>query len=343
MKLTRRNFVKLASIAGLFGFTGALAGCSDKSAGTKNIAIAEKLPIDEKAKVYFTEHIDAEHLIAIYQKINANIVGKVGIKIHTGEPNGPNILRPELVKPFQAQVPNSAIIETNTLYSGPRSTTEHHRKVLKTNGWTFCPVDILDEDGDVDFPVSGGFHLKKVAMGAHLKDYDSLIVLTHFKGHAMGGFGGSLKNIAIGMASGHVGKVQVHGYNTALGMPPKDVNWFDGTFPLKEELMERMADSGKATCDYFGKHIVFLNVMRRMSVDCDCAGTRAAEPTCADVGILASTDILAIDQACCDLVYTANDTKDLRERIESRHGLRQLSAMAEHKMGNPQYELISVD
>ena len=160
----------------------------------------------------------------------------------------------------------------------------------------------------------------------------------------MGGFGGSLKNIAIGMASGHVGKLQVHGYDgEKFGMPPY-VEWFDGvTFPLKEELMERMADSGKATCDYFGKRIVFINVMRRLSVDCDCAGIHAAEPTMADVGILASTDILAIDQACCDLVWSASDSADLRERIESRHGLRQLSAMAELKMGNPQYELISVD
>jgi hypothetical protein len=193
--------------------------------------------------------------------------------------------------------------------------------------------------------VNGGFHLQEVAMGGHLANYDSIVVLTHFKGHAMGGFGGSLKNIAIGMASGHVGKLQVHGYDgTKFGMPPTNVDWFDGiTFPLKEELMERMADSGKATCDHFGKRIVFLNVMRRLSVDCDCAGTYAAEPTMADVGILASTDILAIDQACCDLVWTANDSADLRERIESRHGLRQLSAMAEHKMGNPQYELIGID
>ena len=178
-------------------------------------------------------------------------------------------------------------------------------------------------------------------MGGHLVDYDSVIVLTHFKGHAMGGFGGSLKNIAIGMASGHVGKAQVHGYDKIKGMPPADDWWMN--VPMQEEFMELMADSGKATCDFFGKRIVFINVMRRMSVDCDCAGTSAAEPTMADVGILASTDILAIDQACCDLVWTATDSKDLRERIESRHGLRQLSAMAEHKMGNSQYELISVE
>ena len=172
---------------------------------------------------------------------------------------------------------------------------------LQTNGWTFSKIDIMDEDGDVNLPVRGGKYLQEVAMGAHLVNYDSLIVLTHFKGHAMGGFGGSLKNIAIGCASGQHGKRQVHGYlEGPMPFGPKEL----AAMPLKEELMERMADSGKATCDYFGKKIVFLNVMRRMSVDCDCAGTRAAEPTIPDIGICASTDILAIDQACCDLVYS---------------------------------------
>jgi len=333
MKLTRRNFVKLAGIAGLFGLTGAIAGCSDKSAGTKNIAEADKLPINEKATVYFTKHIDAEHLIAIYQKINANIVGKVGIKLHTGEPHGPNILQPDLVQPFQAQIPNSAIIETNTLYSGPRSTTERHRKVLKTNGWTFCPVDILDEEGDVNFPVSKGFHLKEVAMGSHLTNYDSLIVLTHFKGHSMGGFGGSLKNIAIGCASGEVGKAQVHGL--------KD----KGEWIMGELLMEYLADSGKAICDHFGKQIVYINVLQRLSVDCDCAGAGAAAPVMPDLGILASTDILAVDKAAVDMIYNfPDDSKnDLITRIESRNGLRQLSAMAEHEMGTTNYEIISID
>ena len=274
--------------------------------------------------------------------VNGEIFGRVGIKLHTGEPHGPNILPRDWVRAFQAQVPNSNIIETNTLYNAARYTTEGHRDTIRTNGWDFCDVDIMDDDGSTfTLPVNGGFHLNEVAMGGHLANYDSVVVLTHFKGHAMGGFGGSLKNIAIGMASGHVGKVQVHGYDTAMGMPPAR-DWASKV-PLKEEFMERMADSGKATCDHFGKRIVFINVMRRMSVDCDCAGTSAAEPTCADIGILASTDILAIDQACCDFVWTASDTADLRERIESRHGLRQLSAMAELKMGNPQYELIQVD
>ena len=290
------------------------------------------------AKVYFTKTIDAAHLIKLYKLINESIYGKVAIKLHTGEKHGPNILPRDMVKEFQAQVPNSAIVECNTLYAGDRFNDEGHRETLKVNGWTFCPVDIMDEgDKTVNFPVKNGFHLKEVAMGAHLADYDSLIVLTHFKGHAMGGFGGSMKNIAIGCASGHLGKAQVHGVDPN-NVPENYLEW-----PMKEYFMELMADSAKATCDHFGKHIVFLNVMRRISVDCDCAGVTAAEPTMKDIGIAVSTDILAVDQACADLIYTAADSHDMKERIESRHGLRQLSAMAEKGMGNPQYELIEVE
>ena len=296
--------------------------------------------IGSAAKVYFTKKIDAESLIKIYKLVNENIFGKVAIKLHTGEKNGPNILPRDMVQKFMAQIPDSKIVECNTLYHGDRYTTEDHRETLKINGWTFSDVDIMDENEEiVNFPVNGGLHLKEVAMGGHLANYDSLIVLTHFKGHMMGGFGGSLKNIAIGCASGHKGKAQVHGLD--LNNLPGDDE--DDKWPLGEYFMELMADSGKATCDHFGKNIIFINVMRRMSVDCDCAGVEAEEPTIADIGICASTDILAIDQACCDLIYSARDGKDLIERIETRQGLRQLSAMKELKMGNPQYELIEID
>ncbi len=290
------------------------------------------------AKVYFTKVIDAEHLIKLYKLVNENIYGKVAIKLHTGEKHGPNILPRDMVKAFQAQVPDSAIVECNTLYPGDRFDDKGHRETLEVNGWTFCPVDIMDEgDKTVDLPVRNPFHLKHVAMGAHLINYDSLIVLTHFKGHAMGGFGGSMKNIAIGCASGHLGKAQVHGVDPA-NVPENYLEW-----PDKEYFMELMADSAQATMNYFGKHIVYINVMRRLSVDCDCAGVTAAEPTMADLGIVASTDILAADQACVDMVYAASDSADLKERIESRVGMRQLSAMAEKKLGNPQYELITID
>ena len=329
MSMTRRNFVKMAGVVGLVGLTGLATACGEEKKAAADSA-DKKETSAEKSKVYFTKKIDAENLIKLYQKINSEISGKIAIKLHSGEPHGPNILPREMVQKFQAQIPNSTIIEANVAYGGARATTERHLETLKTNGWTFCPVDIIDADGDVNFPVNGGFHLKEVAMGKNLANYDSLIVLTHFKGHAMGGFGGSLKNIAIGCASGAKGKRQVHGLEDY------------GSWVTGELLMELMADSGKAICDHFGKKIVFLNVMRRMSVDCDCAGTSAKEPTMADIGILASTDILAIDQASVDLVYAASDSKDLRERIESRKGLRQLSAMKELKMGNSQYDLIEI-
>lgn len=303
--------------------------------GSKNVT-GEKYQ-GSAAKVYFTKTIDAEHLIKLYKMIDENIYGKVAIKLHTGEKNGPNILPRDMVKAFQAQIPNSVIVECNTLYHGDRYDTEGHRDTLKVNGWTFCPVDIMDEgEKIVNFPVKNGFHLKEVAMGANLVNYDSLIVLTHYKGHVMGGFGGSMKNIGIGNASGHLGKAQVHGVDPN-NVPP------DSEWPGGEYFMELMADSAQATCDYFGKHIVFLNVMRRISVSCDCEGIAAAEPTMKDIGIAVSTDILAVDQACCDMIYAASDSHDMKERIETRQGLRQLSAMAEKGMGNPQYELIEVE
>ena len=319
-EISRRNFVKLAGVTA--------AGVALYNFGGESVTAQ---PAAEKSKVYFTKKIDAEHLIQLYQKINSEIGGKVAIKLHSGEPHGPNILPRDMVQKFQAQIPNSTIIEANTAYGGARANTASHKKTLQTNGWNFSKVDIIDEEGDINFPVNGGFHLKEVAVGSHLANYDSLVVLTHFKGHAMGGFGGSLKNIAIGCASGKKGKLQVHGV-------PKFGKWI-----LGEPLMELMADSGKAICDHFGKKIVFLNVMRRMSVDCDCAGTSAAEPTIADIGMVASTDILAIDQACVDMVFAAPDGKDLVERIKSRSGLRQLTAMKELHMGNNQYNLISID
>ena len=290
--------------------------------------------------VYFTRDLSAEGLLKIFKRISANLTGKTAIKLHTGEPHGPNILPREMVKAFQAHVPNSNIVETNALYEGGRDTTEKHRATIALNGWDFCPVDIRDEEGTVMLPVRGGKHFKEISMGGHIVNYDSMIVLTHFKGHAMGGYGGSMKNIAIGCADGKIGKRWIHG--VPLG---KELNDARDVIFWKEKLMETMAESAKATIDYFGKHIVFINVMRRMSVDCDCAGDLAAEPTIPDIGILASTDLLAIDQASIDLVYAQpkKDRHDLVERIESRHGLHQLVAMRELKMGNPQYELISID
>lgn len=290
-----------------------------------------KLPI-----VYFTRDISPNGLVKLYKKVNKDIKGKVLIKFHTGEPHGPNILPKDMVKALVDVIPNSSLGDTNTLYKGERYTTEQHRNTIKINGWDkIANVDILDEEGTINFPVKGGKHFKEVSMGGHLANYNSLVVLTHFKGHAMGGFGGSIKNIAIGCADGRIGKAQVH------AAPDNEdySKWLMGA-----PFMENMVESAKATVDHFGKNITFLNVLRRMSVDCDCAGISAAEPTIKDIGILASTDIVAIDQASIDLVYKApqEELKDIKERIESREGLHQLEYGEQIGLGSRKYQLVEV-
>ena len=214
-------------------------------------------------------------------------------------------------------------------------TTGQHRKTLKTNGWTFCPVDIMDDEGTFNLPVNGGKWFDYMSVGNHLMNYDSMLTLTHFKGHQMGGFGGSNKNIGIGCADGRIGKKMIH---TAQG---SDDMWSIAM----EELMERMTESTKATIDHFGKNVAYINVMRNMSVSCDCEGVEAEPVVTPNVGILASLDILAIDQASVDIVYAMkkNERHALQERIETRHGLRQLSYMKELGMGNDRYILIDLD
>ena len=274
----------------------------------------EKTAVNNKALVYFSQDISPVSLIKLYDKINQDIYGKVAIKIHTGEKNGPNILPREMVMALQQHVPDSNLVETN--------------------GWDFCTVDIMDEEGAVMLPVKGGKHFQEMSIAKNMLNYDSMIVLTHFKGHTMGGFGGSMKNIAIGNADGRIGKAMLH---TSDPSNPWEYS--------QERFMENMAESAKATTDFFGKQIIYINVLRNMSVDCDCAGLAAAPPTTPDIGILASTDILAVDQASIDLVFALPDAAkhDLQERIESRRGLRQLSYMKELSMGNDQYELITIE
>lgn len=288
----------------------------------------------KKAVVYFTRDLSAEGLKKVYSKINQNLTGKVAVKLHTGEPHGPNILPREWVKELLTQIPNGTIVETNVLYDSPRQTTKGHRETLKINGWTFSPVDIMDEDGAVMIPVKGGKHFKEMSVGKHMLNYDSMLVLTHFKGHAMGGYGGSMKNIAIGCADAKIGKAMIHGSSN-------DNTW--GTSGAR--FQENMAESAKATVDHFAPHIAFINVLRNMSVDCDCAGTSAAPVKAHDIGILASTDLVAVDQASIDMVYQLPEAElhDLRERIESRKGLRQLSYMKELGMGTGEYELVDLD
>lgn len=317
---SRRGFLKSGTLA-----AGALA------AGVLLKHSPALAAPQEKAQVFFSREISAQALQKLYARVNQGMGGKIAVKLHTGEPHGPNILPREMVRAFQAAIPDSTIVECNVLYPSPRQTTQGHLETLQTNGWTFCPVDIMDADGDVDLPVPGGKWLKKVAVGKHLLAYDSMLALTHFKGHTMGGFGGALKNIAIGCASGKVGKAQIHRQGADL--------WSGGP-----RFMERMVEGGKAVTAHFGPRITYINVLRNMSVDCDCAGTGAAQPTAPDLGILASTDILAVDKASVDMIYALPEAqrRDLVERIESRSGLRQLTYMKEQGMGNDQYDLITL-
>lgn len=290
----------------------------------------------EQSHVYFTRDLSAEGLRKAFAKVSRNITGKVSIKLHTGEPHGPNIIpRPWVEALVKNDLPEASIIETNTYYEGGRYTTEEHRKTLEINGWTFCPVDITDADGTAPLPVKGGKWFTEMIMGKNILNYDSLFVLTHFKGHAMGGFGGSAKNIGIGCADGRIGKGMIH---RAEG---SDDLWSI----TEEEFMERMMESAKAVVDHFEGHIGFVNVLRNMSVSCDCEGVAAAPVVTPNIGILASLDILAVDQASVDLVYALNDSDNhaLRERIESRHGHRQLTYMKELGMGNDRYSLIDLD
>ena len=290
----------------------------------------------EESVVYFTRDLSAEGLIKIYRRISEHLQGKIAVKLHTGEKNGPNILpRPWVEQLLKSELPEATIVETNSYYEGDRYTTEQHRETLAVNGWTFAPVDILDEDGAAPLPIEGGKWFKEMYVGKHLLNYDSLLVLTHFKGHTQGGFGGSNKNIGIGCADGRIGKAMIH------TTPNQDNQWDIA----KEEFMERMTESAKSVVDHFGERIVFVNVMRNMSVSCDCEGIYAEPVVTPNVGICASVDILAADQACVDMVYamTPHDRHALVQRMESRHGLRQLSYMKELGMGHDKYRLVDID
>ena len=267
--------------------------------GNKYIPYEERT--GESSVVFFTRDLSEEGLKKIDDRVSSVLTGRVAIKLHTGEAEGPNIIpRPWVRELIETRLPEAAIIETNTYYEGSRYTTEAHRKTLEINGWTFCPVDIT----------------------------------THFKGHVMGGFGGSNKNIGIGCADGRIGKKEIHSY-------PDGGMWSIA----EEELMERISESTKATVDFFAPHVCFINTMRNMSVSCDCEGPEAEPVVTPDVGFVASLDILAADSACMDLIYSLPDGggKALIERVESRHGLRQLSYMKELGMGHDRYTLIDID
>ena len=292
----------------------------------------------EKSKVYFTKEITPESLIKIYEAMGKELTGKVAVKLSTGEAGGHYYLNPNLIKDLVHKV-NGTIIECNTAYAGKRNTTKDHWETIKDHGFMeIAKVDIMDEEGDMAIPVENGFHLKENYVGEHLKNYDSILVLSHFKGHAMGGFGGALKNISIGIGSSN-GKAWIH----TAGKTKKPEELWDN-LPEQDHFLESMADASKAVIDYIGKeNMLYINVANNLSVDCDCDSNPHA-PEMADLGIFASVDPVALDQACYDAVINAEDQgkKALIERMDSRHGIHTVEAANKLGIGNREYEIVNI-
>ena len=282
--------------------------------------------------VYMTREITPEGLMAVYQALQWEPQGRVAVKLSTGEPPASNYLRPELIAGL-VQSLDGTIVECNTAYGGSRAETAMHYQVAEDHGFTaIADFQILDEDGSMTLPVQGGTRLSENYVGAAFDDYDSYLVLSHFKGHSMAGYGGAIKNISIGLGSSE-GKAWVHSAGSSRTNP-----WGGD----QDAFLESMAEAGKSVSDYLGDQIVYINVMNRLSVDCDCDGN-PAEPDMHDIGILASTDPVALDQACIDLVYGAEDGQSLVNRIESRNGLHTLEHAQQIGLGSRSYELVSID
>jgi hypothetical protein len=285
------------------------------------------------AKVYFSKEITPEKVVELYKLTGKNLEGKVAVKIHSGEAGNQNFLKPEFWKPMIDYV-NGTVVECNTAYEGQRNTTEKHRKLMEQHGWTkYFPVDLLDGEGPDDvLEIPNGKVIKKNYVGKNLKNYDSMLVLSHFKGHPMGGYGGALKQLSIGVASS-AGKAYIHG----AGDPEKI--WTSD----HDQFLESMADAAGSVVKHFGGNVVYVNVMKNMSVDCDCCAV-AEDPCMKDIGILISTDPVAIDKACLDLVYASDDKgrDHLIERIESRNGAYTIECAEKLGIGNTDYELKEV-
>ena len=286
-----------------------------------------------KSKVYFTRKIDSDSLCAIYDALGITLHGKVAVKISTGEPGGHHYLNPQLIKPLVDKV-GGTIVECNTAYEGRRYNTKDHWQAIRDHGFMdIAPCDIMDEDGEMSIPVTNGVHLSENFVGAHFANYDSMLVLNHFKGHAMGGFGGALKNMSIGIASSH-GKAHIHG----VGEPSKIWTADHDSF------LECMADADKAVMDYIGRrNMACVSVANLLSVDCDCDSNPHA-PEMADIGIFSSLDPVALDQACVDAVYASDDPGKaaLIERMESRHGIHTIEVAAQLGLGSREYEIIEI-
>ena len=293
----------------------------------------------EKSKVYFTKEITPESVIKMYEILGVKLPGKVAVKLHSGEQGNQNYLRPEFVKKIVEHV-NGTVVECNTAYAGERNSTEKHRKLLDEHEWTkYFNVDLLDAEGpykELDIP--NGKVLTKNYVGKNLMNYDSMLILSHFKGHPMGGYGGALKQLSIGCASSE-GKAWIH----SAGRSKNQYEIWDN-LPEQDKFLESMADAASSIHNLFKDKIVYINIMCNLSVDCDCCAV-AEDPCMKDIGILASTDPIAIDQACIDLVYNSNDPgkEHFIERVESRHGVHTIEAAADLSFGTREYELINVE
>lgn len=286
------------------------------------------------SKVYMFKEINSENLVKIYEALGREATGKVAVKISTGEPGGHNFLNPALIEPLVKKV-NGTIVECNTAYGGGRGDTESHRKAAEDHGFTaIAPVDIMDAEGEVELPLEGGKHLTRDIVGSHFPDYDFTIILSHFKGHAMGGFGGAIKNMSIGIASSN-GKRYIHSAGTST------TDWGK---PEQDDFLESMAEAAKAVADHCGDKILYISVANNLSVDCDC-DSHPHDPQMADIGILASLDPVALDRACTDLVRSSEDEGKVHliERIDSRHGMHTLEHAEALGIGSQKYELVVLD
>ena len=285
------------------------------------------------AKVYFSREITPEMVLKLYGMLGCELEGNVAIKVHSGEKGNQNFLKPDFWAPVIEHV-KGTVVECNTAYNGARDTTERHLQLFKDHGWDIFPVELLDAEGpDLELPIPGGKQIKKNFVGKNIEKYDSMLVLSHFKGHPMGGYGGAIKQLSIGVASSY-GKKYIHGVGDTSNFWGSDHDTF----------LESMADAASSVVEYFKGKILYINVMKNMSVDCDCCA-KAEDPCMADIGILASTDPIAIDQACIDLVYAATDDPGqahLLERIESRNGILTIEAAAKLGYGSREYELVEV-
>ncbi len=293
---------------------------------------------DKRPAVYFIEEITPENLVRIYEALGRKAEGRVAVKVSTGEPGGHNFLQPTLIADLVHKV-GGTIVECNTAYGGGRSDTENHLKAAADHGFTsIADVDIMDADGEVALPVKGGRHLKEDLVGRNYLNYDFTVILSHFKGHAMGGFGGAIKNMSIGIASSK-GKAWIHSAGKT-----KNQNEVWGDLPAQDDFLESMAEAAKAVADHCGDKILYISVANNLSVDCDCDSS-PEDPKMGDIGILASLDPVALDKACVDMVRASKDHGKIHliERIDSRHGMHTLDYGEKIGLGSQEYRLVRLD